>query len=211
MEDMRSAKRQRSPDQIGDEALVEAYRQGEQEALEILLERYSTSILGYLASISFFFKDESYLDDIRQQILVTVSEGIRSGRSGRFVPRGEGSFKKWLYRIAYFRCLNSDKKRRKDLKTISEVFPEEPTGFPDDLIMQTRPRSSDYERARRSLQEVSQHLSPDELKLMRLVSDKKPYKEIQSDPDFTKYSLDYLKQKVYNIRQKAKSLRGGKK
>lgn len=196
-----------------DEILVEAYRQGERAALEILLKRYLTPIMGHLLGIS-FFKHEPYLDDIRQKILVTVSEGIRSGSSGRFVPRGEGSFKKWIYRIAYFKCLNSDKKRRKESKPVSEVFPEEPTGFPDDLIMQTKPQSSDYERVRRRLQEVTKFLSPEELKLMRLVSDKKPYKEIIQEPEFSKYSLDYLKRKVYNIRKKAKGLResdeGGK-
>lgn len=154
--------------------------------------------MGYLMSIS-FFKDESYLDDIRQQTSVTVFEGIRNGK---FVPRGKGSFKKWIYRIAYFACLNSDKNRRKKARPISEVFPEEPTGFPDDLIPKTTPQSSDYEMARRKLQEVTKLLTPDELKLMRLLSDGKPYKEIIQEPEFSKYSLDYLMRKVYTIKKK---------
>jgi len=190
-----------------DEALVEAYWEGDQEALEILLKRYLTPILGYLFSIS-FFKDESYLDDIRQQIFLTAFEWIRSKR---FTPRGEGSFKKWLYRIAYFACINSDKKHRKDSKPISEVFPEEPTGFPDDLIMQTRPQSSDYETAHLRLQEVTKHLTPDELKLMRLVCEKKPYKEIIKEPEFAKFSLDYLMLKVYNIKKKIRKIEGKEK
>ncbi len=191
-----------------DEILVRDYQQGEREALEILLTRYLTPIMGYLMSNS-LFKNEFYLDDIRQKILETVSNGLR--RKDGFVPRGEGSFKKWLYRIAYFACLNSDKKRRKESKPVSEVFPEEPTGFPDDLIRQVTPQSSDYERARRRLQEVSQYLTPDELKLMRLVSEKKSYKEIIKEPEFSKYSLDYLMRKVYNIREKAKKLKQGGK
>lgn len=191
-------------DTRSDEVLVEAYWQGEREALEILLTRYLTPIMGHLLSIS-FFKNEPYLDDIRQKILLTVSNELR--RKGGFVPRGEGSFKKWIYRIAYFKCINSDKKRRKDSKTISEVFPQEPTGFPDDLILQVKPQSSDYERARLKLQEVTKFLTPEELKLMRLVSERKPYKEIIKEPEFSKFSLDYLKRKVYYIRKKAKSLR----
>jgi len=195
-------------DQRSDEALVTDYQNGDANALEILFRRYLIPIATHLASISFFFKDDGYLDDIRQKVFLTAFAMIRSGQ---FTPRGPGSFKKWLYRIAWFECLNSDKERRKSFRPVSEVFPEEPTGFPDDLIPQITPQTSDYEQAYQKWQEVSKYLKPTELKLMQLVSAGnvgKKYKEIIKEPEFSHYkSLDYLMRKVYIIRKKIRKLK----
>ena len=198
-----------------DEALVTAYQaylnglpEGDPTALEILCTRYYTIIRGYLFGFSFFRKDEGYLDDVRQQIAVTIFTEITSGQ---FKPSGDGSFRKWVYTVAHLECLNLDKKRRRQFKTASEVFPEEPTGLPDwigqaglpdDLLPQITPESADYESADRNLQVVLQYLKPEEQKLMQLVSIDTPYIKILQEPEFAKYSLDYLKHKIYNIRQK---------
>jgi len=185
-------------DPRSDEVLVTAYSAGDPAALEILLSRYYTIIRAYLFGLS-FFKDEGYLDDVRQQIVLTLFTEIRSGR---FNPAGDGSFRKWVYRVTQLECLNQDKKRRKQFKPVSEVFPEEPTGLPSDLLMQVSPESADYESADRKLQAVLKYLTTEEQKLMQLVSAHKEYKEILQEPEFAKYSLDYLKHKIYNIRQR---------
>jgi RNA polymerase sigma factor (sigma-70 family) len=189
---------------IRDEALVSAYLAGDPTALEILLTRYYTIIRAYLFGLSFFKKDEGYLDDVRQQIVITLFTEIRSGK---FKTAGDGSFRKWVYTVAHLECLNQDKKRRHQFKSASEVFPEETTGLPDDLLPQVTPESADYEQADQKLQEVFKNLTPEEQKLMQLVSQDKPYKEILQDPAFSKYSLAYLKLKIYNIRQKAQKMK----
>jgi DNA-directed RNA polymerase specialized sigma24 family protein len=188
-----------------DEALVAAYQAwldgrpaGDPAALEILLTRYYTIIRNDLFGIS-FFKDAGYLDDVRQQIAITLFTEIRSGR---FKPTGDGSFRKWVYTVAHLECLNQDKKHRKQFKPVSEVFPEEPTSLPDDLLPQVTPESADYESADRKLQAVLKYLKPEEQKLMQLVSINTPYIKILQEPEFAKYSLDYLKHKIYNIRQR---------
>jgi len=184
-------------DPRSDEDLVSAYLKGDKPALEILLNRYSTIILSFLGGKSFFYKDEQYLENIRQEVLIKVFNGIRD-----FTPTGPGSFKRWVFKIAYFECLNQDKKRRKGSKTISEIFPDEETGIPDDLVFELTPRTKDYDNAELKLEAIRSKLSDEEQKLMRWVSEGKPYKEIQPDPLFSKYSVDYLRRKVSNLRKR---------
>jgi len=184
-----------------DEQLVEAFLGGDKAAMEILLTRYQTIILAFLCGTSWFTKDKSYLDDVRQEVLVTIFNELRRVPSG-FIPAGPGSFKKWVFRIAYFEALNHDKKRRKGLKLTSEVFPEEETGIPDDLIFDVTPTTTDYEEVEEQLKDITAKLTEEELKLMKLVSIPMEYIDIQKQPEFQKYSVDYLMLKVYNIRKR---------
>ena len=204
-DDTRSAERQRSPDQIGDEDLVTAYRGGEQNALDILIARYYTKLLGYLFAHSFFNKDEDYLSDVRHNIIVHLLEGIRPG--GKFTSRGPGSFSAYLYTIAGLECLNADKKRRRAIIPVSQAFPESArTGpFPEEnILFKITPDASDIEYARMKLARVFKKLTPEEIKLLTLVIvEKKPYKDIIIMPEFSKYkTVDYLRHKVYNIIKK---------
>lgn len=185
-------------DTRSDEALVEAYRAGDESALNILFERWTRPLWFYLAKTS-FFRDDAYLDDLAQDILLIVFDEIKSGK---FTPQvGAGSFKRWLYTVAYLETLRQDKKRRRATRPISQVYPEEPTGMPADILTKRPTKTRDYDRTKRRLNKVLSELSLEEQKLMRLVSEKS-YKEIQKDPDFAKYSLDYLMRKVYIIRQR---------
>lgn len=188
-------------DNISDEALVSAYLAGDKPALEILLKRYFSLILAYLYNTSFYPKDDAYIEDIRGQVVLTIINEIQDNH---FRPEGPNSFRKWVFTIAKNECLNQDKKRRRHAKPFTEAFPDEPTGFPDDLLADTTPEPDDYAEAEKQLNEVTNKLSPDELKLMQMVADGRPYKEILKEPEFAKYSLDYLKLKIYNIRNKFK-------
>ena len=211
MEDLRS-----------DEELVAAAQASDQAALEILLTRYSTIILSFIGGKSFFYKDEPYLDDIRQEVLIKVFKGIKEFTStgpvrskspeatatpetGTSNGAGPGSFKRWVFRIAYFEALNHDKARRKGLKLTSEIFTEETTGIPDDLVFELTPRISDYERADEQLKDALAKLSDEEQKLIQLVAQHTPYRDIIKRPEFSKYkSVDYLMLKVHNIRKRIK-------
>ena len=184
-------------DPVRDEDLVSAYLKGDTAALEILLTRYSTIILSFIGGKSFFYKDEPYLDDIRQEVLIKVFKGIKE-----FTSTGPGSFKRWVFRIAYFETLSHDKARRKGLKLTSEIFTEETTGIPDDLVFELTPRISEYDRASDNLNDTLTKLSDEEINLMTLVSRDIKYQDIIKYPEFMKYSLEALKQKIYNIRKR---------
>jgi DNA-directed RNA polymerase specialized sigma24 family protein len=186
-----------------DEQLVTDYLGGDKQAMEILLTRYQTIILAFLCGTTWFAKDKSYLDDVRQEVLVTIFNELNQIPS-HFTPAGPGSFKKWVYRIAHFEALNHDKKKRKGPKLTSEVFPEEETGIPNDLLYDVTPTSTDYEEIEEQMKEIISKLTKEELKLMKLVCKPMEYKDIQKEPEFQKYSVDYLMLKVYNIRKRMK-------
>ena len=191
-----------SEDRRSDEQLITAFRAGEPGALDTLIARYLERVWYYLAKHS-WFRDESYLDDLRQQVFLTIFQEIKNGR---FLPAGEGSSKGWLYKVAYLECLRADKKRRKEFKSLSEYYPKEPTGLPDDLLAKQPPAGADYERTNARLADALARLTPEEQKLIHLLAAGKSYREIRADPDFSKYSLAYLKLKIYNTRCKAKKL-----
>ena len=103
--------------------------------------------------------------------------------------------------------MNADKKRRAEDPLTSEVFTNEETNLADLVLIQTTPRTSDYEEVAEQLNNVLPKLSGPENKLMELVGKKVPYKKIRKLREFKKYSVDYLMLKVYNIRKRLK--RGG--
>jgi RNA polymerase sigma factor (sigma-70 family) len=186
-----------NPESVRDDAQWTISNGAGPAALEILLNRYSTIILSFLGGKSFFFKDKPYLDDVRQEVLIKVFKGIRE-----FTSTGPGSFKRWVFKIAYFECLNHDKARRKGLKLTSEIFTEETTGIPDDLVFELTPHISDYEQADTQLQNALAQLSDEEIRLMKLVCHGVPHKDIIQRLEFRQYSLEALKQKIYNIRKR---------
>lgn len=188
-------------DECSDESLITAYLAGSKQALDILIRRYFTLILAFLYNTSFYSKDDAYIEDIRSQVILTI---IKELQARRFMPEGPGTVKKWILTIAKNECLNQDRKRREHAKPFTEAFPDEPTGFPEDLIADTEPEDEDYEDAERQLSENLKKLSPDELKLLQMVSEGRKYKEIQKEPEFSKFSLDYLMRKVYIARNKIK-------
>jgi len=181
-----------------DEVLVKAYLGGETRALDILCQRYFKPIGFYLLKNS-WFKDPAYLDDIRQQILLIICKRLKANK---FIPRKDGSFKAWVFKICRIEVIKQDQKRQKRPRSISERYPEEPTGIPDDLLMQRPHGYNDYDPRLRYVQSIMNQLTDVEQKLMQLISQDKSYKEINQEPLFQKYSLDYLKRKVYTIRIK---------
>lgn len=191
----------------GDENLTRAYRSGELKALDTLLEQYDQPLRNFIRTIS-WLKDESFIDEVLQSTRITIFEEIRNGR---FIPTGAGSFKAWAYTICQNVCWNANKNQARQPKRISELYPEEPTGMPDNLLPQMPMRTVNYEHLATKLKDVTSHLSPEEQKLMTLVSQRKKYQEIQQDPDFAQYSLDYLMLKVYNIRKKMRQVKGKEK
>lgn len=185
-----------SEDRRSDEALVVASQSGEATALEILCQRYYEPVYYYLLKES-LIKEASFLEDIRQEIFLTIFKLIKSEK---FTPRGEGSFKTYLYTTARNICRTKNRERAKEPKDIYgkllELIPAKPVISPD----QTAKKQA---RIKARLARILDKLSPQEIKLMMLINyEGKTYKQIHELPEFAKYSLDYLMLKVYNIRKK---------
>ncbi|MDI6789046.1 MAG: sigma factor [Planctomycetota bacterium] len=182
-----------------DETLLEEFRAGDMNALDMLLERYQKILYHFILSFS-RIKD---IDDILQDTLLTILNELKDNN---FIPKGPGTFRSWAYSVAKHHCLKATEKLASQIKPISQFYPDEPTGMPDDLIQDISKDIVDYEYLDYKLSQVMSELSLEVQKLMLLVSQDKTYKEIQQDPWFSKYSVDYLRRKVYNIRKRMKSL-----
>lgn len=202
-------------DPRSDEALIDAYRKGDKNALEVLFQRYLKPLKLYLARAS-LSNDHSFLDDVLQDIMLIAFEGITGNKFTDMTP---DSFRKWLYTIAHNQCIKQTQEKFKEFKPLSQVFPDDEKGIADgddsgadDLDLMVRiPEGDDYDTSHNRAEEILSKLSLEEQKLMRLISQGKSYKEIQQHPWFKKYSIDYLMRKVYKIRQKVYKLQKRKK
>ena len=97
---------------LSDQALLEAYKQGDRNAISQLLERHSRRIRDY---VRMMVKDNDVADDLTQEILIKVVKVIDEGRytdKGRFLP--------WLMRISHNRVLDYFRSQ-KQTKTINEA------------------------------------------------------------------------------------------
>lgn len=198
-------------DNRSDESLIEAYQQGEAAALNALFKRYLERMRFFLLKHT-WFKDDNYLDDLIQEIFKIAFTRITSVKSDRFEPRGEGSFKRYLYKIASIECKKQDIARAGQPMPLSQRFPlVSPVRAPDAATQTTdhgRPVYAEASAGRyKKLIRALRSLSGEEIRLLILVNRKVPYKVIITYPMFSKYkTLDSLKQKVYDIRQKVERI-----
>jgi hypothetical protein len=136
-----------------------------------------------------------------QQIVTTVLEEIRNGK---YTPSGAGSFRRRIFAIAHYACINQDKKRRRSPGPLSRTYPDVTAGIPDDIMAVMPGNDIDYDEINERVAEIRAFLDNDELEIMKLLSKGKTYKEILVNSIFSKFTIAYLKLKIYNIRKKAK-------
>jgi RNA polymerase sigma factor (sigma-70 family) len=180
-----------------DEALILDLYGGNETAFDQLYQRYYNHIGFYIKKHS-VYKDSSFIDDVREILFIKIYTIIKEGK---FEPRGPGSFKTFLYDTAQKTTFDENEKRMRSDRPVSEVFTDEELTAPDELCYR-EPDITDYDLINDRLEDVISELSLEEQKLIRLVSEGIPYKEIQRHPWFSKYSIDYLKHKVHNIRKR---------
>jgi RNA polymerase sigma-70 factor (ECF subfamily) len=85
-----------------DEQLVEAYLNGNKEALNLLIKRYLTLIFNYTLG---FAKDAAAAEDLAQEVFVKAWKKIKKFDN-------KYKFKNWLYTIAKNTCLDYLKKNK---------------------------------------------------------------------------------------------------
>ena len=185
-----------------DEQLIEAYYAGKEDAFDLLFNRYYTRCLGFLFHKSIFKKDVNYLEDIRSEIIRTT---ISKVRDKSFKVEGVGSFAAWFYKVAFLKCLNADKKRRKSDPNLSAACPDSRGPFPDDKILSmVHSNAADIPAMRRRLVNIFKGL-PEEDKKLLILSVEMPYGEIIKKPEYSKYNVHSLTEHLYNIRKKIRT------
>lgn len=78
---------------ISDQELVSRYLQGNEEALEVLVERHKDRVYSY---VMMMLKDRQLADDVFQDTFIKVINTLKSGRYNE-----EGKFLPWMMRIAH--------------------------------------------------------------------------------------------------------------
>ncbi len=97
---------------IQDSVLVQAYSDGDEQALVQLLDKYQARIFGYILSK---VNDESLANDIFQDTFVKAIINIKKGKYNE-----EGKFVNWIMRIAHNLVIDHFRANKK-MKLISET------------------------------------------------------------------------------------------
>ena len=90
-------------DQLIDGRVIEACRQGDRAAFQLLFETYKDKVFSIAVYSS---GDRSLAEDVTQQIFLKLFTAIRQFR-------GDSEFTTWLYRLVVNACLDERRRRRR--------------------------------------------------------------------------------------------------
>lgn len=100
---------------ISDKELLSQYKNGNESALELLIERHKEKVY---TAIYMFVKDTYLAEDIFQDTFIKVLKTLRKGKY-----REEGKFLPWVLRIAHNLCIDHFRKNKRNPKvTNSDGF-----------------------------------------------------------------------------------------
>lgn len=99
-----------NPMETSDEALMNAYQQGDQTALAGLVRRHADSLLGYLVRLCM---QRQQAEDVFQETFLRVHRKAGSFRAGN-------RFKPWLYAIATHLAIDSLRRRSRWFVSLEE-------------------------------------------------------------------------------------------
>ena len=116
-------------EQIIDDRVIEACREGDREAFRLLFEAYKDKV--FSIAVYSFGGDEAAASDVSQQIFLKLMTAI-----GQF--RGDSAFTTWLYRLVVNACIDEQRKRRRFLPFLESM--------PMSKIEDRRPQEKRYAR-----------------------------------------------------------------
>lgn len=90
-------------DQLIDGRVIEACRQGDRAAFQLLFETYKDKVFSIAVYSS---GDRSLAEDVTQQVFLKLFTAIRQFR-------GDSEFTTWLYRLVVNACLDEGRRRRR--------------------------------------------------------------------------------------------------
>lgn len=88
-----------------DNELINLYTEGNNEALEPLVERHRDKVF---STILFLVKDKYHAEDICQEVFIKIIETLKSGKY-----KEEGKFLPWAMRIAHNLCVDYFRKLKR--------------------------------------------------------------------------------------------------
>jgi RNA polymerase sigma-70 factor (ECF subfamily) len=173
---------------IEDKQLLEKfYSEGNNQWLGILLQRYTTLLLGVCMK---YLKNEEEAKDAVQQIFLKVISELHKYKVEYF--------KSWLYMIARNHCLMKirDRHGKVPIELTDEMMPQEVEGYKQELI--------EKDRTLRLLEDGLQELNPEQKVCVSLFYlQKKSYVEITN---ITGYNLLQVKSYIQNGKRNLKLL-----
>jgi RNA polymerase sigma factor (sigma-70 family) len=185
-------------DPRSDEDLILAFYAGETAVLDIIFNRYLKPLRFYILKDS-WRKDDGSLDDIIQETFLIFLKSLKQGEKDGFQPTGAGSFRAWFYTVARNACRTYNRKQSQQPLNVSKSIIETAPAKPVEPALIKKEEAKDRKK---QLRDILSSLSTVEQELMKLVSEGVPYDKIKGMSMFSKYSIDYLMLKVYNIRKK---------
>jgi RNA polymerase sigma-70 factor (ECF subfamily) len=130
---------------LSDNQLIQAFHQGNEAALEVLIHRYKDRIY---TSILFLVKDKYLAEDIFQDVFIKIIDTIRQQRYNE-----EGKFLGWAMRIAHNLCVDYFRKvkRQPTIKTSDGTDVFEWLGNSEHSHEYHMMKRQSYDRVRRML------------------------------------------------------------
>lgn len=104
-----------------DEELWSAFRDGEDDAFNVLYHRYSDRLYSYLKLLLSGSLEQSQVDDLFQETWICVFR-----ERERFTIREGGSFAGWLFRVAHNFAISAIR-RTKHTSSLDDLFMDEAT------------------------------------------------------------------------------------
>ena len=95
---------------MNDKELINGLKNQDLEALEDLIEKYSTLIYGVIASVLILSHEREYIDEAYNDVIMTLWF-----KSDSFQIE-KGKFKNWIISMAKFKALDCKRKMKKDYK-----------------------------------------------------------------------------------------------
>ena len=100
---------------MDDQALISAYISGDDNAINLLIEKYRKKVYNY---IYILVKDGDIADDISQDLFIKVLNSLKSGKYS-----DNGKFQSWIMRIAHNMVIDHfrQNKLNRNISTDSEI------------------------------------------------------------------------------------------
>ena len=136
--------------EIADSELIAQYKNGNEYAFEVLVNRYKNRIF---TTINLIVKDESVSEDILQETFIKAIDTIQSGKYNE-----EGKFLPWISRIGYNMAIDYFRKQKRYPTVIIEDNAKmfNTLSFSEDSFEETQIKSETYAK----LKELIRQLPP---------------------------------------------------
>jgi len=182
--------------EVADSELIAQYKQGNEYAFEVLVNRYKNRIF---TTINLIVKDDSVAEDLLQETFIKAIDTINSGKYNE-----EGKFLPWISRIGYNMAIDYFRKQKRYPKVVIEdnVKMFNTLNFSEESIEETRIKNETYAK----LKELIQQLPPAQREVLTMRHYMKmSFQEIAEATDVSiNTALGRMRYALINLRKQMK-------